>query len=176
MKSIFKQALLGLALSSCAAFASATAFTSTYVVTPIYDTHSTLKTFVFPSTGLQDDNTGAVIVGSAGDTFVFDYFFNLPDPTSSFDFSASANGVAFDYGFLSDPNYMLSFTPSSMTGMGYLETGTYILEIAGSYLADGGSFSAVGRSIEVTVPEPMSLSLIGLGLAGMAGLRRRKSA
>jgi hypothetical protein len=38
---------------------------------------------------------------------------------------------------------------------------------------DGGTFTIAPRNVPVPVPEPTSLALIGLGLAGLAATRRR---
>ncbi|WP_036168801.1 PEP-CTERM sorting domain-containing protein [Massilia sp. 9096] len=191
MKSIIKNAVLGLALSSCAAFASATAFISTSIAPVTFDDGSTLKTFSINSNGLVDDNTRSVIAPMAGDTFTFDFLFNLPDAMSSFAFFANADqgGVAFDgaaFGYITGGQIngiIQSFSADGVSGSGLLSSATYDLRLTGSFLADGGSFSGLAGAVPVdipvdtgTVPEPMSLSLIGLGLAGMASLRRRKAA
>lgn len=180
MKSIIKKAVLGLALSSCAAFASATVFTGTAFLTPDPDESSTQKNFAFTSAGLTDTTP------MAGDTFVFDFLFNLPDMSTVGLFAAAdEGGVAFSDAVFSYiggdqiDGIIKSISADSVSGDGLLSSATYDLRLSGSFLVDGGSFSGAIGALSVdesAVPEPMSLSLIGLGLAGMAGLRRRKAA
>lgn len=187
MKSIFKKALLGLALSSCAAFASATMYTSTIFVPADYNHPGTLKTFAINGYNVVDDNTNTAVMGSIGDTFQYDFVFDLPDETSAFAFHVNdGNGsVAFDgasFGFFPldayDPmdGVIKSASATGVSGGSYLYSANYDLRLTGSYLVNGGGFGGDASAVSVTVPEPMSLSLIGLGLAGMAGLRRRKAA
>jgi hypothetical protein len=58
-------------------------------------------------------------------------------------------------------------------GAGWITSGTYDLRLAGTFLVDGAGFT--GRAVS-DIPEPVSLALVGLGLAGMVGVRRRKAA
>ena len=45
-------------------------------------------------------------------------------------------------------------------------------QVACTFLVDGAGFTGCAES---DIPEPVSLALVGLGLAGMVGARRRKA-
>jgi hypothetical protein len=92
------------------------------------------------------------------------------------DFAAS---IAFtDLGFFAGDLFTpidalsLSLTSELAKGAGWITSGTYDLRLAGTFLVDGAGFT--GRA-ESDIPEPVSLALVGLGLAGMVGVRRRKA-
>lgn len=177
MKSM-KHALLGLLLSTCAAFASA----APIVVDPIwvpaqFDDFGTAQTFDFGEGG---DGI------SKGDSYIYDFWFNTPPPTAWFGFkvapdfadSLSFSDVSFSSAF--DPSVIpsgsLTALADNVSGNFIMDSGLYSLQLTVDYLADGASFSGHAVSDLATIPEPMSLGLLGLGMAAMAGARRRRKA
>jgi hypothetical protein len=173
MKSI-KHMLLGLVLATCAVFnASATpTYTDMFFVVP-----------EFGPTTTQTWDFGIAAPGAlAGETFEFDFLFNTPPEPAWFSFvvfpdvagSIAFTGLGFFAGDLVTPIDVLalSLTSELARGAGWITSGTYDLRLAGTFLVDGAGFT--GRA-ESDIPEPVSLALVGLGLAGMAGVRRRKA-
>jgi hypothetical protein len=173
MKSI-KHFLLGVALATCAVFnASATpTFTDSFFVVPD-----------FGPTTTQTWNFGIVEPAAlAGDTFEYDFLFNTPPEPAWFSFIVFpdfANSIAFtDLGFFAGDfvtpidALTLSLSSELAKGAGWITSGTYDLRLAGTFLVDAAGFS--GRA-ESDIPEPVSLALMGAGLAALAGARRRKA-
>jgi hypothetical protein len=118
----------------------------------------------------------------AGDTFTYNFLFNtMPEqPEFFFDIAQDhAGDVAFSDAQLlatGDPytnvdGFPITLTNTTIHGFGSIDAGVYNLLVSGTFLADGAGFT--GEAVS-DVPEPMSLALVGAGLAGMAGLRRRK--
>jgi hypothetical protein len=68
----------------------------------------------------------------------------------------------------------LSAVNDSIKGNFIMDSGVYSLQLTVNYLADGASFSGQAVSDLATIPEPMSLGLLGLGFAAMAAVRRRR--
>ena len=173
MKSI-KHMLLGLVLATCAVFnASATpTYSDMFFVVP-----------EFGPTTTQTWDFGISAPGAlAGETFEFDFLFNTPPEPAWFSFVVFpdlAGSIAFtDLGIFAGDlvtpidALTLSLASELAKGAGWITSGTYDLRLAGTFLADGAGFT--GRAVS-DIPEPVSLALLGLGLAGMAGVRRRKA-
>jgi hypothetical protein len=172
MKSI-KKTVLGLVLATCAAFNAnaAPTFTGLYFVTPTFDFY-TSQQWQFGVT-----EAGAV----AGDTFEYDFLFNTPPEDADFsflvrpdrDYTLAFSNVAWYAGDLTEQLDLLDLTlhPWVAAGKGRLSSGTYDLRLTGTFLADGAGFTGNALS---AIPEPVSLALVGAGLAGMIGVRRRK--
>lgn len=185
MKSI-KQALLGLALVTCAtvnAYAVPTYEGASFVPAD-FSNPGTLVTWMF---GLGDATV------KSGETFAWEFLFNMPpsDPTTSFAFLTTpdhAGDVSFSsvdfygYGFSYTvvPGFSLINAGNAVAGYGWLDSGVYDLYVTGTFLADGAGFTGMAlddiTDVSAAVPEPMSMALFGLGLAGLAGARRRRAA
>jgi PEP-CTERM motif len=172
MKSI-KQTVLGLVLATCAAFNAnaAPTFTGLYFVPPTFDDY-TSQQWLF---GVTETDA------RAGDTFEYDFLFNTPPEDVDFSFlvrpdrdnSLTFSNVAWYAGDLTEQLDLLDLTlyPWVAAGKGRLSSGTYDLRLTGTFLVDAAGFT--GNAISA-IPEPVSLALMGAGLAGMIGVRRRK--
>ena len=172
MKSI-KKTVLGLVLATCAAFNAnaAPTFSGLFFVEPQFD-YYTSQQWLFGVT--QTD-------AKAGDTFEYDFLFNTPPENADFsflvrpdkDYSLAFSNVGWYAGDLTEQldNLELVLHSWVVAGKGRVSSGTYDLRLSGTFLADAAGFT--GNAISA-IPEPVSLALMGAGMAGMIGVRRRK--
>jgi hypothetical protein len=144
------------------------------------------KLFYFDDTALFDSNSdiGGLETRTAGDTFDDYFIFNIPDD-AFISFTALADlatglGISFTQfdlvasGFGDVPDFTTGATTGLfVTGGGVeLTSGTYALELQGTFLLDGGDYYGVLVAAPVPEPTHWALMLAGIGALGVIARRR----
>lgn len=138
---------------------------------PGYGAFSAPNSANFGAVGSEDDELYQILSTVPGDSYTLSFYLAHASTDSANDFSASWNGTdvlslvdasAFGY---TEYSYTVTATSSSTT---LAFSGG---EVPSWYDLDNVSVTGQAGS---AVPEPSSLLLLGSGLAGLAGLARRK--
>jgi len=138
---------------------------------PGYGAYSAPNSANFGAVSSEDDELSQILSTVAGDSYTLSFYLAHDTTDSANDFSASWNGSdvlslvdasAFGY---TQYTYTVAATSSSTT------LAFYGRENPSWYDLDNVSVTGQAGS---AVPEPSSLLLLGSGLAGLAGLARRK--
>jgi hypothetical protein len=123
---------------------------------------------------------GQSTVIARGLSFVSGFFFTDESGTQAQDFATfDLDQLASLFGF-STTNLSNVTTPRAITsGLGQLNTAygeTFAAPSVDAFGRPTNLLLATGGQFRMSVPEPSSIALLGLGLVGLAGLRRRKQA
>jgi hypothetical protein len=136
--------------------------------------------------GITQQGTGVFTIifgltGPTGDPFSYQFGQTAPNSDGRFSFLALGDGsvfqVNFDVGGLTGSwgSFNPQPDPPGIIGFGFVGDPTLSWDIVPGTLDANGAFSPSGDPLIETV-EPATIALFGVGLAGIAGMRRRKTA
>jgi len=121
------------------------------------------------------------LTGPAGDPFSYVFGQSQPNADGRFTFLAKGDGsvfeVNFDIGGLTGAwgAFNPQPDPPGVIGFGFVGDPSVSWDIVPGTVDDGGTFTPTGNAL-IETPEPATIALFGIGLAGIGTLRRRRTA